>query len=69
MLLGMFVYAMSIMYTPGPVNLLVLHGGLNGKTREYLGFFSGVVCAMFLFFMIFGLFGITMISHTLLSYL
>ncbi|CAG8999008.1 MAG: hypothetical protein CENE_00972 [Candidatus Celerinatantimonas neptuna] len=69
MLLGIFAYAMSIMYTPGPVNLIGLHGGLNGKTRAHLGFFAGVACAMFIFFMAFGFLGVTVIPHALLPYI
>jgi len=48
------LYAFGIMYTPGPVNLLSLNGGLNGLTSQGWRFCAGVGCAMFLLFVVFG---------------
>ncbi len=38
-----FAYAIGIMYTPGPINLLGLSSGLNKQTRSHLGFLSAWV--------------------------
>lgn len=51
-MLEIILYAISIMYTPGPVNLIGLNVGLNKKLR--LLFCAGVGIAMFVMFLIFG---------------
>lgn len=48
-------YAVGIMYTPGPVNLLSLNTGLNGHAR--FRFAAGVGCAMLSLFLLFGFTG------------
>ncbi len=67
-MLEILAYAIGVMYTPGPINLLGLHSGLNGKTREHIGFFIGVGCAMFILFILLGYLGLTFINPTLLPY-
>lgn len=47
-------FAFGVMYTPGPVNLISLSAGLNGKVRSTLHFCAGVGCAMLLLLLIFG---------------
>lgn len=53
-MLEIVAYALGVMYTPGPVNLLGLNAGLNGQARTSLGFFVGVGAAMLTLFLIFG---------------
>ncbi len=48
------VYAIGVMYTPGPVNLLSLGCGLNGQASRGLMFCVGVGLAMLLLFLLFG---------------
>lgn len=48
------LYAIGIMYTPGPVNLLSLGAGLNGSASRTLGFCAGVGLAMLILFALFG---------------
>ncbi len=67
-MLEILAYAIGVMYTPGPINLLGLHSGLNGKSREHIGFFIGVGCAMFILFILLGYLGLTFINPTLLPY-
>lgn len=55
-------YAFSIMYTPGPSNLLSLNAGLNGHIRSALYFCLGVACAMLLLFLLFGYAGAWWVS-------
>ncbi|RQW64713.1 LysE family translocator [Vibrio viridaestus] len=50
-MLAILAYALGIMYSPGPVNLLGLRCGILGKTKAHVGFFAGVGCAMFILFM------------------
>ncbi len=65
-MLAIFAYAFGIMYTPGPINLLGLHSGLNQRTRSHLGFFGGVACAMFLLFVLLGFVGLQLINPHIL---
>lgn len=53
-MLAIFAYAIGVMYTPGPINLLGLNAGLNGKLRASAGFFVGVGLAMLILLLIFG---------------
>ena len=63
-----FAYAIGIMYTPGPINLLGLSSGLNKQTRSHLGFFIGVGSAMFILFVLLGYLGLQMINPQFLPY-
>jgi len=57
-------YAFGIMYTPGPVNLLSLNEGLNGRSRASLGFCIGVGLAMLGLFLLFGYTGAWLVNST-----
>lgn len=63
-----FAYAIGIMYTPGPINLLGLSCGLNKQTRSHLGFFIGVGSAMFILFVLLGYLGLQVINPQFLPY-
>ncbi|GAA0564965.1 LysE family translocator [Halomonas salifodinae] len=66
-MLEIVAYALGVMYTPGPVNLLGLNAGLNGQARTSLGFFSGVGVAMLTLFLIFGWVGAAWVRGDLLA--
>lgn len=66
-MLGILAYALGVMYTPGPVNLLGLNAGLNGQCRASLGFCLGVGTAMLSLFLTFGLIGAAWVEGTLLT--
>lgn len=68
-MLTIIAYAFGIMYTPGPVNLLGIHSGINGKTRGHAGFFIGIGCAMFILFVALGFLGNTFINPLFLPYI
>ncbi|WP_432463283.1 MULTISPECIES: LysE family translocator [unclassified Agarivorans] len=68
-MLSILIYAFSIMYSPGPVNLLGMHSGINRNTRGHIGFFAGVAFAMLLLFISLGLLGATLVNPVLLPYL
>ena len=53
------------MYSPGPVNLIGLNSGLNGRFRQSIQFFAGVGLAMAILFLLFGYTGqaISKTSH------
>ncbi|MEI8633981.1 LysE family transporter [Vibrio sp. PP-XX7] len=68
-MLEILAYAIGIMYSPGPVNLLGLRSGINGKAHAHIGFFLGVACAMFTLFILLGFLGLTLIHAQLLPYI
>lgn len=53
-MIEIFAYAIGVMYTPGPVNLLGLNSGINGHFRASSGFYVGVGAAMLILFLFFG---------------
>lgn len=68
-MLTIITYAFGIMYTPGPVNLLGIHSGINGKVTDHIGFFIGIGCAMFILFVTIGFLGNTLINPKFIPYM
>lgn len=62
MMIEIVAYAVGVMYTPGPVNLLGLNAGINGQCRGSAGFFVGVGTAMLILFLLFGWVGTSLVS-------
>ncbi|MFL1417124.1 LysE family translocator [Pseudomonas fildesensis] len=67
--MDIFLYAFSVMYSPGPVNFMGLNAGLTGKFRRSTGFFIGVGCAMLVLFVLFGYTSEAIISQATLPYI
>lgn len=67
--LEIILYALSVMYSPGPVNALGLNAGLQGQARRALGFYAGVGCAMLILFLALGYAGAALVSGALLPWL
>ncbi|EPC00545.1 hypothetical protein L861_06280 [Litchfieldella anticariensis FP35 = DSM 16096] len=67
-MLDIFLYAVGIMYTPGPVNLLSLNAGLQNRFRQTFGFFGGVALAMLVLFLVFGYTGEAIVKPDYLPY-
>ncbi|MGO2148758.1 LysE family translocator [Halomonas sp.] len=65
-MLAIIAYAVGIMYSPGPVNLMGLNTGVNGQAKTSLGFCLGVGTAMLLLFLLFGWAGAAWIDGRLL---
>lgn len=63
------LYAFTVMYTPGPVNLLSLNEGLSASLRETWGFFAGVALAIFCWFAVIGFAGQILIVRDLIPYI
>lgn len=53
-MLGIVAYALGVMYTPGPVNLLGLNVGINGQAKRSFGFCLGVGSAMLVYLLVLG---------------
>nr|WP_174506650.1 LysE family transporter [Acinetobacter sp. Marseille-Q1620] len=64
-----FLYTLSVMYSPGPVNFMGLNSGLTGQLKKTVGFFLGVGCAMLVLFILFGYLGEAIIPHQWLHYI
>ena len=62
-MIEIFAYAIGVMYTPGPVNLLSLNTGLNGHAKASTGYYFGVGSAMLLLFLSFGWLGSALIGR------
>jgi len=64
-----FLYTLSVMYSPGPVNFMGLNAGLTGQLKKTIGFFLGVGCAMLILFVAFGYLGSAAIPQSWLHYI
>ena len=63
-----FIYTLSVIYSPGPVNFMGLNAGLTGQFRNCIGFFLGVGCAMLVLFVLLGYLGEAFIPQGWLHY-
>lgn len=68
-MLEIFIYAFSVMYSPGPMNLLGFHSGIQGKLAKHSGFYIGVGCAMLLLFVSLSFLGEKVIDRSVLPYI
>ncbi|MHB0775630.1 LysE family translocator [Halomonas sp. WWR20] len=66
-MLAIVAYALGVMYTPGPVNLLGLNAGLHGQARASLGFYLGVGMALLILFLLFGWAGAAWVRGDMLA--
>ncbi|MEA9391213.1 LysE family transporter [Acerihabitans sp. TG2] len=64
-----FLFALSVMYSPGPVNIMGLGAGLTGQFRQTVGFFLGVGVSLFCLFVLFGYLGESFIAAAYLPYI
>lgn len=64
-----FLYTLSVMYSPGPVNFMGLNSGLTGQLKKTAGFFAGVGSAMLILFLLFGYMGQAIIPRQWLHYI
>lgn len=65
------LYVFSVMYSPGPVNILGFNAGLTGSARDSIGFCLGVGAAMFTWFLVSGYLGeaLTVVYRSALPYI
>ncbi|WP_070963963.1 LysE family translocator [Vibrio sonorensis] len=61
-MIEMFAYALGVMYTPGPMNLIALNNGLQRQTCSHLGFYLGVGVAMGVLFSAISLLGSAIVN-------
>jgi threonine/homoserine/homoserine lactone efflux protein len=69
-MLDMFLYAIAVAFSPGPVNFLGLNQGMNNKSiNSSIAFSSGVSIAMIILFTFFGYTGEKFIKKEYLFYI
>lgn len=64
-----FLYSLSVIYSPGPVNFMGLNAGLTGQLKKTIGFFFGVGFALLVLFIIFGYLGEAIIPRQWLHFI
>lgn len=68
-MITMFLYGISILFSPGPVTILCIHQGLNRQFKQSIGFCIGVGLATFILFVLFGFTGSFFVKKEYLFYL
>jgi threonine/homoserine/homoserine lactone efflux protein len=61
-MLSIVIFAIGVMYTPGPVNILSFNSGLQRGFRRHAPFSLGVGFALFIYFLLVGYAGSTVVS-------
>ncbi len=67
-MIELFLYAIGIMYSPGPVNLLGINIGLMNKIKQSLTFYAGIGTSLFMYFIILGFAGEKIVKKEYLIY-
>ncbi|KAF1074119.1 LysE family translocator [Halodesulfovibrio sp. MK-HDV] len=62
-MLGIIFYAIGVMYTPGPVNILSLTNGMQRASYKHVPFSLGVATALCFWFLLIGYTGSALISE------
>lgn len=65
-MLGILLFAIGVMYTPGPVNLLSLNSGAQKRFHAHIPFCFGVASALGFWFILVGYTGSMIVNDTLL---
>ncbi len=68
-MISIFLFAIGIMYTPGPVNLLSIGAGLRKSPAAHAPFCLGVACALFVWFALVGYAGTAVAGGKALPYI
>lgn len=65
-MLGIILYCLGVMYTPGPVNILSLNRGMNYRFTAHVPFSLGVGTAICFWFMLVGYAGSAIVGDDLM---
>lgn len=68
-MLHILIFSIGIMYTPGPVNLLSFNNGLQKDMTAQIRFSVGVAGALFIWFMLVGYAGSSIVNEAMLPYI
>ncbi|WP_419787018.1 LysE family translocator [Pseudodesulfovibrio sp.] len=61
-MIGIFLYCLGVMYTPGPVNILSLNQGVQNRFTQHIPFCAGVGVALCFWFLFIGYAGSAVMS-------
>ncbi|WP_316896611.1 LysE family translocator [Pseudodesulfovibrio indicus] len=65
-MLGIVLYCLGVMYTPGPVNILSLNRGVQSRFATHIPFCMGVGTSLSLWFLVIGYAGSAIMSDSFL---
>ncbi|NDV18401.1 LysE family transporter [Pseudodesulfovibrio sp. JC047] len=65
-MLGILLYSIGVMYTPGPVNILSLNRGMHTRFTTHISFCMGVGTALCFWFLLVGYAGSAVIDHSVM---
>ena len=65
-MLGILLFAVGVMYTPGPVNILSLNSGAQKQLFAHIPFCIGVASALGFWFLLIGYTGSLIVNETIL---
>lgn len=65
-MLGIVLYAIGVMYTPGPVNLISLTNGMQRRVADHIPFSIGVASALCFWFLLVGYTGRAVLNEKML---
>ena len=68
-MLGILIYCIGVMYTPGPVNILSLNRGVQNGLAAHIPFCAGVGGALCLWFLLIGYTGSAVVNQELMPYI
>jgi threonine/homoserine/homoserine lactone efflux protein len=68
-MLEMFMFAVGVYYTPGPVNIIGFGAGLNDSYRSMSRFAAGVGCALLIWYTVIGILGHMIVIQSIVPYL
>ncbi|QGY41223.1 transporter [Pseudodesulfovibrio cashew] len=68
-MIGILLFSVGVMYTPGPVNILSLNTGVQKKFMSVVPFSLGVATSMFFWFLLVGYAGSAIVNEAALPYI
>ncbi|BCS88401.1 LysE family translocator [Pseudodesulfovibrio sediminis] len=68
-MLGILLYCVGVMYTPGPVNILSLNSGMQHRLSAHFPFCLGVGAALCFWFLLIGYAGGAIISEQVMPFI
>lgn len=67
-MLGIILYCIGVMYTPGPVNIISLNVGMQRGLLKQVPFCAGVSCALCFWFLLIGYTGSALVNDSVLPF-
>ena len=68
-MLGILLYAIGVMYTPGPVNIISLNIGAQGRFKAHIPFLIGIWSVLCFYFLLIGYAGRMVVNDRVLPFI